>query len=57
MRASPQISRTGRAITVDRMCQLGRSKMAERAVITGDLNSAYAVALTTGEFIGAEFAR
>jgi len=51
---SPQISRSSSAITVDRMCQLGGSKTTDRAVVTGNLNSAYMVALTVSEFISAE---
>ena len=42
----PKISKSGDTFTVESRCRIGGTTMATRAVITGDFNSAYTVAVT-----------
>jgi hypothetical protein len=52
--AKPDIKRHDGTTVLERTCADGSSRTGERAVITGDLNAAYTVQITTTEFIPAD---
>jgi len=51
--AKPRISNSGGTITVDSTCKIGAGTTSTRAVITGDFNSAYTIAVTPMPAAGA----